>query len=72
MAKTVRCDICGKLFSSRHVSSHKRLAHTKATSGGARAPENQVEAIVQLFENLPAEEKREALAKLMALEREQP
>jgi hypothetical protein len=26
---TVKCDVCGGIFSQRHLASHKRLAHAK-------------------------------------------
>jgi DNA-directed RNA polymerase subunit N (RpoN/RPB10) len=64
MAVPVRCDICGKLFSSRHVSSHKRLAHAKDKLTGSAAAKNKVKTILELFKALSAENKAEVLAQL--------
>jgi hypothetical protein len=63
MAEPVRCDICGKLYSSRHVSSHKRLAHAKQ-SAESTSGENQVKTILELYKALSAEQKKCVLAEL--------
>jgi predicted nucleic acid binding AN1-type Zn finger protein len=65
MPEPVRCDICGKLYSSRHLSSHKRLAHAKA-SAGSISGENQVKTILELYRTLSAEHKNRVLAELLA------
>jgi hypothetical protein len=68
VAEPVRCDICGKLYSSRHVSSHKRLAHAK--HGAGSSGENQINTIVQLYKTLSAEQKKRVLAELLATEQQ--
>jgi predicted nucleic acid binding AN1-type Zn finger protein len=65
MPEPVRCDICGKLYSSRHLSSHKRLAHAKPKPG-AISGEDQMKAIVELFKTLSPENKASVLAQLAA------
>lgn len=69
MPEPVRCDVCGKLFSSRHLSSHKRLAHTKLKSESS-SEQDRVETILSLFELLSAENKRRVIAQLAASEQE--
>jgi hypothetical protein len=64
----VHCDVCGKIFSSRHVSSHKRLAHAKANTPIRADQPDQIEAIVQLFKSLPIEKKTRVLATLAGLQ----
>jgi len=64
MAEPVRCDICGKLYSSRHVSSHKRLAHAKEKFGGSAATERGIKAILEIYRTLSAEDKKRVLAQL--------
>jgi hypothetical protein len=56
MAQVVRCDVCGKLFSSSHVASHKRLAH--------RDEEKAILKILSLFKNLSSESKKRVLESL--------
>jgi hypothetical protein len=70
MPEPVRCDVCGKLFSSRHLSSHKRLAHPKHKLAGSSAGEDRMKTILELYENLTAEDKQRVLAKLAALAQE--
>lgn len=59
MARTVRCDICGKLFSSSYVAAHKRLAH--------RPPTSAVDQIVALFRKLSPIEKKKVLEDLKSI-----
>jgi predicted nucleic acid binding AN1-type Zn finger protein len=63
MPEPVRCDICGKLYSSRHLSSHKRLAHAKPKMVST-SDEDQMKAILELFKTLSAEHKQRILAQL--------
>jgi DNA-directed RNA polymerase subunit N (RpoN/RPB10) len=65
MPEPVRCDVCGKLFSSRHLSSHKRLAHPEDKTGPA-AEQKQIKAILKLYKTLSAENKKSVLALLAA------
>jgi len=59
VARTVRCDICGKLFSPSYVGAHKRLAH--------RPPTSAVDQIVDLFRKLPPIEKKRVLEDLQSI-----
>jgi predicted nucleic acid binding AN1-type Zn finger protein len=63
MAEPVRCDICGKLYSSRHLSSHKRLAHPKHKMG-LTSEQQRMQTIIELFDSLSAEHKKRMLAEL--------
>lgn len=67
MPETVRCDVCGKLFSSRHVKSHQRLAHPQA---GAGDEQSGVKKIVEVYKSLSAENKERVRAQLAALAQE--
>jgi DNA-directed RNA polymerase subunit N (RpoN/RPB10) len=69
MPEPVRCDVCGKLFSSRHLSSHKRLAHTKPKSESI-SEQDRVKTILNLFKTLSAEYKGRVIAQLAASEQE--
>jgi DNA-directed RNA polymerase subunit N (RpoN/RPB10) len=68
MPEPVRCDVCGKLFSSRHLSSHKRLAHAKGKLTGSAAEEQGIKTILELYKSLSAKNKERVLAQLTALE----
>jgi DNA-directed RNA polymerase subunit N (RpoN/RPB10) len=70
MPEPVRCDVCGKLFSSRHVSSHKRLAHRKDHVGGPAATEHGVKTILEIYDSLSSEDKKRVLAQLANAEQE--
>jgi len=68
MPEAVRCDVCGGLFSSRHLSSHKRLSHgiKNAAQVPARATSDQeaMSRIVELFADLSDENKKNVLYRL--------
>jgi len=68
MPEPVRCDVCGKLFSSRHLSSHKRLAHAKGKLTGSAAEEQGIKTILELYKSLSAKNKEMVLKQLAALE----
>ena len=70
MPEPVRCDVCGKLFSSRHVKSHKRLAHPKDNGAVSVAEQDGIKTILDLYKTLSAENKERVLAQLAALEQE--
>ena len=65
MPEPVRCDICGKLYSSRHLSSHKRLAHAKQ-GAGSTSGETHIKTILELYKGLSEEHKKRVLADLAA------
>jgi DNA-directed RNA polymerase subunit N (RpoN/RPB10) len=67
MPEPVRCDVCGKLYSSRHVSSHKRLAHGKENAGGRTASDRAVKAILEIYNTLSSENRKRVLAELASL-----
>jgi DNA-directed RNA polymerase subunit N (RpoN/RPB10) len=64
MAVPVRCDICGKLFSSRHLSSHKRLAHRGERGSGEVDEQQAMGKIIDLFGELSEENKKQVLDRL--------
>ena len=69
MPEPVRCDVCGKLYSSAHLSSHKRLAHPKQKAGST-SDGDQMKTILALYKTLSAEHKKRLLAQLAAIEQE--
>jgi hypothetical protein len=75
MPEPVRCDISGQLYSSRHLSSHKRLAHGKDKLAGAPAAQNSsvtqqdgMKKIIEIYKTLSAENKERLRAQLATLE----
>jgi DNA-directed RNA polymerase subunit N (RpoN/RPB10) len=68
MPEPVRCDVCGKLFSSRYVKSHKRLAHGKDKPAGSAAEQSGMKTILEVYQTLSAENKERVRAQLAALE----
>ena len=69
MPEPVRCDVCGKLYSSAHLSSHKRLAHAKQKAESI-SEEDQTKTILELYKTLSREHKKRLLAQLAADEQE--
>ena len=69
MAEPVRCDICGKLYSSRHVTSHKRLAHGKDKLSLTNE-QNEMKKIVELYKKLSPANKESVRMQLAALAKE--
>jgi predicted nucleic acid binding AN1-type Zn finger protein len=67
MPEPVRCDICGKLYSSSHVNSHKRLAHAKPKPQVAADAAEDGSAILEIYATLSPENKTRILAQLSAL-----
>lgn len=61
MSEIAKCDICGGVYNQRHLSSHKRLSHSKnRTSGPSIAGEpEKLEAVLSLYEQLTDKEKME-------------
>ena len=51
---TVKCDVCGGVFSQRHLASHKRLAHNKdlASAAAPITQEEVIQKIASLYESL--------------------
>jgi hypothetical protein len=69
MAEPVRCDVCGGLFSSRHLNSHKRLAHPNQravtqTTESKLTEQDAMRRIVDLFGCLSEENKKNVLYRL--------
>ena len=57
MARPVHCDICGKLYSTSSLSTHKRLAHRISDKSAA-------EKIVDLFKTLSIDDQKRVLQNL--------
>jgi len=68
MPEAVRCDICGKLYSSSHVKSHKRLAH--GPKRPVKATQDGMVAILEIYETLSLENKVRVLSQLSARAKE--
>lgn len=64
---TVKCDVCGGIFSQRHLASHKRLAHTKiglaaaATLSAPTTEKELIEHIASLCKSLSVQGRKRVL-----------
>ena len=67
MPNGVHCEVCGKLLSSRHLNSHKRLAHGKGQVPGLFKGSDAIDKILDLYQKLSAEDKKRLLARLQSL-----
>lgn len=61
MPGTVKCQVCGKLYNSRYVSTHVRLAHPEIARAAdpERFEQKIVEQIVNLFNQLSPETRKQ-------------
>jgi hypothetical protein len=67
---TVKCDVCGGIFSQRYLASHKRLAHTKniAFAGAPITQEEVIQTIASLYESLSVNGRKRVMCLLTAEE----
>jgi hypothetical protein len=63
MPEPVRCDVCGRIFNSRHLTSHKRLAHARL-KGGTPSEDARVQTMLDIFNSLSEETKKRVLVRL--------
>jgi len=67
MPEPVLCDVCGGLFNSRHLSSHKRLAHPwKHRPATPTGQKKAIQEILSLYDHLSPGDKKKVLARLTA------
>lgn len=66
MSQIVKCDICGKVYNQRHLSSHKRLSHGKArtSASSAESERETLERIVSMYAQLSERSKKEVRIRL--------
>jgi len=72
---TVRCDLCGGIFSHRYLASHKRLSHHNGSGPSTAAPATQkevIQRIVCLYEILSNEGRKRVLRLLTVKDEEVP
>jgi hypothetical protein len=67
MPEPVRCDVCGKLYSSSHLGSHKRLAHAKDKVAGSAGREGAIQTILDIYNTLSSENKKRVLEELTSI-----
>jgi hypothetical protein len=70
MSEIVKCDICGGVYNQRHLSSHKRLSHSKTRTSSPPAADDpeKLEALLSLYEQLSDAGKKEVLDQLTSAE----
>jgi len=69
---TVKCDVCGGIFSQSYLPSHKRLAHRKNSLAAARpiTEKEAIQKIVSLYESLSVKGRRRVVRLLTAKDKE--
>jgi hypothetical protein len=73
MGEMVHCEICGGLYSSSHLKSHKRLAHQKNSPvlmSNPLADQDAMRMIFTLFDGLAAKNKKHLLKHLTSRNRD--
>jgi hypothetical protein len=60
----LQCDICGRLYGSDSLLSHKRLAHE--TADLASTEQHETQKILRIFKRLSPESKKQLLGDLSA------
>lgn len=71
MLKMVKCDVCGGLYNQSHLSSHKRLSHSKRKAAflSPKSDPETLTAILSLYEQLSEEAKKEVRNRLATADR---
>ncbi len=71
---TVKCDICGGVFSQSYLTSHKRLAHSKnVPSSAAAITQNEaIRKIASLYESLSVNGRKRVVRLLTAKHQKAP
>ena len=66
MPGTVKCQVCGKLYNSRYISTHVRLSHPEIARAAdpARFEQKIAKQIVNLFNELSPETRKQVLRTL--------
>jgi hypothetical protein len=66
MSEAVKCDICGGLYNSRYLASHKRWAHpkTEKSEDSYLTESAAAERILSLFGRLSPEGRKRVLQRL--------
>ena len=61
MPATVKCQVCGKLYNSRYISTHVRRSHPEIARAAdpARFEQKIAEQIVNLFNQLSPETRKQ-------------
>lgn len=68
MSQMVKCDVCGRSYNQRYLTSHKRLSHKKKSSAATSVDEAKaVDMILALFMQISAEAKKDVLDRLNGL-----
>ena len=65
---TVKCDVCGGIFSQSYLPSHKRLAHRKNSPSATE--KETIEKIVFFYESLSIKARRRVVSHLTANDKE--
>ncbi len=68
---TVKCDICGGIFSQSYLTAHKRLAHgkNKPATAGPVTENEMIQKIASLYESLSVDGRKHVVRLLTAEER---
>lgn len=66
MSQIVKCDICGGVYNQSHLSSHKRLSHSKrlALVSYLKSEPEALEVIVSMYAQLSDRSKEEVRNRL--------
>ena len=66
----VKCDVCGRHYNQRYLTSHKRLSHERRKPNVLQLDETEiVERILSLFVQATEKTRKETLERLAAMEK---
>jgi hypothetical protein len=69
MPGLVKCDVCERMFNTRYLASHMRMAHkVKERKTPTMKPQEAMRNIVALYRGLSAHNREKVLERLAALE----
>jgi hypothetical protein len=64
MTGLVKCNICGKMFNTRYLSSHTRIVHAGEEDATERKQQEVMRKISGLYRGLSAENRKKVLERL--------
>lgn len=66
VSQMVKCDVCGRYYNQRYLTSHKRLSHKMKSDSVSIDEAKAVETILDLYKRISAEARADLLHRLNA------
>jgi hypothetical protein len=64
VSQMVKCDVCGRHYNQRYLTSHKRLSHNNKSESNSVDETKAMETILALYKQMSAKARKELLQRL--------